>query len=114
MILGDGTQSKQYVYVYDLIDAIVKFMNTEKSGVTLYNLGAEGQTSVTRIADVVCEKMGLQGISYNYTGGKIGWKGDVPRFRYDLTKIHAAGWQAVYSSDEAVVRTVEEVLRCRQ
>lgn len=113
-ILGDGTQCKPYIYVHDLVSAIVEFMDVKEEGVTLYNLGVEGQTSVTRIADIVCEKMGLKGITYHYTGGKIGWKGDVPRFQYDLSKIYATGWRAHYNSDEAVERTVEEVLRCRQ
>ena len=41
-----------------------------------------------------------------YTGGEIGWIGDVPRFQYDLGKIHALGWAAKHPSDEAVRRAV--------
>jgi UDP-glucose 4-epimerase len=113
-ILGDGTQSKPYIFVLDLIDAIVKFRNIEDIGITLYNVGVEGQTSVTKIADIICEKMGLDDIPYNYTGGRGGWKGDVPKFQYDLTRIHNAGWYASCNSDQAVERTVEEVLRCKR
>lgn len=113
-ILGDGTQCKPYIYVADLVEAIVRFMDTGKKGVTLYNLGVEGATTVTKIADIVCEKMGLQNVKYNYTGGSVGWKGDVPRFQYDLSKIHATGWKARFNSDEAVSKTVEEVLKCRR
>lgn len=108
-ILGDGTQSKPYVYVLDLVDAIMQFKNVDK-GVTIYNVGVESQTSVTRIADIICEKMKLQGIPYNYSGGRGGWKGDVPIFAYDLSKIHAAGWKAKHTSDEAVEQTVMEVI----
>ena len=110
-ILGDGTQCKPYIFVTDLLDAIVHFMETGKKGVTLYNLGVEGTTTVTRVADIICEKMELKNVKYNYTGGKVGWKGDVPRFQYDLSKIHATGWKAKYNSDEAVAKTVEEVLK---
>lgn len=109
-ILGDGQQSKPYLYVADLIRAIMQFQETGKTGITLYNVGVETQTSVTKIADIVCEKMGLAKIPYHYTGGRGGWKGDVPRFQYDLDKIHRAGWKARYTSDEAVARTVEDVL----
>ena len=108
-ILGDGTQSKPYMHVYDLVKGIMQFKNVEK-GITLYNIGVETQTSVTRIADIICEKMGLTGIPYNYTGGRGGWKGDVPVFAYDLSKIHTAGWKATYTSDETVAHTVEQVL----
>lgn len=113
-ILGDGTQSKPYIYVQDLVNAIIKFKDVKDVGILPYNVGVEGQTSVTRIADIICEKMGLSGIPYDYTGGRGGWKGDVPKFQYDLTKIHNAGWYASWNSDQAVEQTVEEVLKCRQ
>ncbi len=133
-ILGDGRQTKPYIYVTDLVEAIVRFsapdglsrMGTEtvgktketgsvpdavKTGVSIYNLGVAGETSVTRIADILCEEMGLKDVRYQYTGGEGGWKGDVPRFRYCLDKIHASGWRAKLSSDEAARRTVQEVLK---
>ena len=108
-ILGDGRQCKPYIYVLDLVDAIMKFKDVPQ-GVTLYNVGVETATTVTRIAEIVCEKMGLTGIPFEYTGGRGGWKGDVPMFAYDLTKIHEAGWTAKSTSDEAVEKTVESVI----
>ncbi len=107
-ILGDGKQTKPYIYVLDLIEAAVRFMETGKQGVTLYNVAAEGATSVTRIADIICEEMGLDGVEYAYTGGESGWQGDVPRFRYCTEKIRRAGWKAAFTSDEAVRKTVRE------
>ena len=97
------------MHVYDLVDGIMKFKDVPQ-GITLYNIGVETQTSVTRIAEIVCEKMGLAGIPFEYTGGRGGWKGDVPVFAYDLSKIHAAGWHANYTSDETVAHTVEQVI----
>lgn len=108
-ILGDGTQSKPYLYVLDLVEAIMQFKNVGK-GITLYNVGVQTQTSVTRIAEIVCDKMGLKNIPFEYTGGRGGWKGDVPVFAYNLDKIHADGWRASMTSDEAVEKTVEKVI----
>ena len=108
-ILGNGQQSKPYMYVMDLVEAILRFRNVEKQ-VDIYNIGVESQTSVTRIAEIVCEKMGLTGIPFLYTGSRSGWKGDVPVFAYNLEKIHSRGWQATMTSDEAVIKTVEMVL----
>ncbi len=110
-ILGDGTQTKPYIYVLDLVDAIVKFtLDTEmKKGVEVYNAGVETATNVTTIANIVCEVLGYENVKYKYTGGNIGWKGDVPKFQYDLTKIHNAGWSAKYTSDEAVRETVRYI-----
>lgn len=110
-ILGDGKQSKPYLYVTDLVELIAK--RTEEAlpkGVTLYNVGVESQTSVTRIAEIVCDTMGLADVTFEYTGGRGGWKGDVPVFAYDLSKIHATGWKAKLTSDEAVAETVKMVI----
>lgn len=107
-ILGNGKQTKPYIYVTDLVDAILQFMNTGRQGVELYNVGVQGATSVTRIADIICEELGLRSVKYEFTGGEGGWKGDVPRFEYCIDKIHRAGWRAVYTSDEAVRETVRK------
>lgn len=109
-ILGDGTQCKPYLHVYDLVECIMRFKNRLPQGITLYNVGDETATSVTRIAEIVVEKMGLSDVRFQYTGGRGGWKGDVPVFNYALERIHAAGWRASMSSDEAVAKTVEAVL----
>ena len=106
-ILGDGTQTKPYVYVLDLVDAIMLMTKDIKPGVEIYNVGVETATSVTTIANIVCEELGYENVKYNYTGGNVGWKGDVPKFQYDLTKIHNAGWTAKHTSDEAVRETVK-------
>lgn len=100
-ILGDGTQEKPYIYVHDLVEAIL-FLEFGGVGVNVYNVGVETATTVKRIADIVCEEMGLTDVKYNFTGGSIGWKGDVAKFQYDLSKIHNAGWKAKHTSDEAV------------
>lgn len=107
-ILGDGKQTKPYVYVSDLIDAIMQFKEIKIEKTAIYNIGVKGETSVTRIADIICEEMGLSEVQYKYTGGESGWKGDVPRFQYCIDKIHDAGWEAVYTSDEAVRKSVRD------
>lgn len=108
-ILGDGTQQKPYMHVFDLIDGIMRFKDVNQ-GVTIYNIGVDTQSTVTTIANILCEEMELQNVKYNYTGGRGGWLGDVPVFAYNLDKIHAAGWSAKYTSDEAVRKTIREVL----
>ena len=110
-ILGDGTQTKPYLYVTDLVEAIVTFTLDKEmiKGVEVYNAGVETATSVTTIANIVCEELGYENVKYNYTGGNVGWKGDVPKFQYDLTKIHNAGWVAKHTSDESVRDTARYI-----
>lgn len=110
-ILGDGTQTKPYIYVFDLIDCIMLMTKKIKPGVSIYNVGVDTATSVTRIADIVCEVLGYKDVNYKYTGGNVGWKGDVPKFQYDLSKIYNEGWKAKHTSDEAVRETVNSLNR---
>lgn len=110
-ILGDGKQTKPYIHIQDLVDAILKFIPAVNSGVNIYNVGVKGQTSVNQIANILCEEMGLENVECVYTGGEGGWKGDVPRFQYSIAKIQEQGWKAKYSSDEAVRMTIREVLK---
>ncbi|MDE6852708.1 MAG: SDR family NAD(P)-dependent oxidoreductase [Lachnospiraceae bacterium] len=108
-ILGDGKQTKPYIYVNDLIRAILMLMEDLPNGMTVYNLGVDSSTSVTRIADILCDEMGIGNVEYCYTGGVGGWKGDVPEFKYNLDKIHATGWTAEMTSDEAVRKTIRYI-----
>ena len=108
-ILGDGTQQKPYVYVLDLIDAIMMLTKDIKKGIEIYNAGDETSTSVLTIANIVCEELGYKDVEYKFTGGNIVWKGDVPKFNFNLEKIHKAGWKASHTSDEAVRDTVRSI-----
>lgn len=112
-VLGDGAQSKPYMHVYDLVKGIMELDNVGE-GVAIYNIGVESDTSVKKIAQFVCEGMGLQNVDIQYGKESIGWKGDVPKFSYNLKKVQKEGWSASMNSDEAVVKTIKEVLACRR
>lgn len=110
-ILGDGTQCKPYIYVKDLVEAIVKLTKNMNKGTEIYNLSVNSEgTTVTRIAEIVVEEMKLTNVKFNYTGGDRGWKGDVPRFSYDISKILSTGWMPKHTSDEAIRQTVRDIL----
>jgi UDP-glucose 4-epimerase len=77
--------------------------------VNTYNLGTRTTTSVTTIADIVADEMGLSP-EYKFTGGDRGWTGDVPRMRLSIEKLSALGYEPEQSSDEAVRQCVRELL----
>ena len=109
-ILGNGTQCKPYIYVTDLVNAIVKLTEQFEPGVDVFNISvlSEG-TSVTHIAEIVVDVLGLSDVEFKYTGGDRGWKGDVPRFKYDISKVLATGWKPEYTSDEAVRKAAQSL-----
>ena len=108
-ILGNGKQNKQYVYAIDLVKGIYDFSERIEDGYTLYNVSTESFTDVNTIADLVCERMGLDNVEYEYTGGNCGWKGDVPSFDYNIEKAKARGWKYTYTSTESVRETLRNV-----
>lgn len=111
-ILGNGTQCKPYIYVLDLVEAIVKLTDTFKSGEEVYNISVESKgTTVAHIAEIVVDVLGLNNVKFNYTGGDRGWKGDVPRFSYNIAKVLATGWRPQHTSDEAVRQTVLDAVK---
>ncbi len=110
-ILGNGTQCKPYIYVLDLVEAIVKLTEEFKQGEEVYNISVIGEgTTVTKIAEIVVDVMNLSDVEFKYTGGDRGWKGDVPRFTYDITKVLSTGWKPRNNSDEAVRQTVKDAI----
>ena len=67
-IFGDGQQTKPYVHVEDVLAAF-RFMEREQApGHDVFNVGTEDSLTVSDIADIVVERMGLSGVQYEYTG----------------------------------------------
>ena len=108
-ILGNGKQNKQYVYVTDLVKGIADFSERIEKGYGLYNVSTESFTDVNTIADLVCKRLGLDDVRYEYTGGECGWKGDVPSFEYDVSKAKKRGWKYSFDSTESVRETLKNV-----
>ncbi|MDR1875265.1 MAG: NAD-dependent epimerase/dehydratase family protein [Synergistaceae bacterium] len=101
-ILGDGTQSKSYIHVEDVIDAILASARHAERPFDVFNVATGDYITVAEIADLAVEAMGLEKTLYEYTGGNRGWQGDVPVVRFDLSKIYATGWKARMGSQEAL------------
>jgi UDP-glucose 4-epimerase len=109
-ILGDGKQQKPYLYVEDCVEAMLFGYKNANEQINVFNLGCDTATEVTSIAEIVVEEMGLNNVKFTYTGGKRGWKGDVPKFQFDISKMKKLGWNASLTSDEAVRKTVKILL----
>lgn len=108
-VLGNGEQCKPYVYVKDLVEAILYVIDQASEKYNVYMIGSDSRTKVKEIAAMVIEEMGLNA-KIRYTGGDRGWVGDVPEFRYDLTKINKLGWTAPHNSNESVRLAIQKAL----
>ena len=101
-----------YTHMNNFNTLIFRFPNVIGPNLThgvIFDFKKKLENNPNELANIVCEELGYTDVKYNYTGGNIGWKGDVPKFQFDLTKIHNIGWKASYSSDDAVRETVKYI-----
>jgi UDP-glucose 4-epimerase len=103
-ILGDGTQSKSYVHVRDVVDAVLMAHARTISPYEAYNVATGDYITVREIADLAVECVGLEpgSVAYEFTGGPRGWKGDVPIVRLATDRIRALGWSNRLGSRDAL------------
>ena len=102
-ILGDGSQSKSYVYMDDVIEAmLVASATTEPFGA--FNVATGDYVTVAEIAQLAVEAVGLDpaSVRFEYSGGDRGWKGDVPIVRLSIDRMRSLGWSPARTSTEAL------------
>lgn len=112
-IMGDGTQSKPYIHVTDVIKAFMTILEGDsksENGYEYYNVSSADFLTVNEVADLVCEQMGLKNVQYDYSGGSRGWKADVPFYRLNTSKIRSRGWSNNYGSRDAVLDAVKSMI----
>jgi UDP-glucose 4-epimerase len=110
-VLGDGRQSKPYLFVTDCVDGMLFGLDHAKRKIEILNLAPPDTTSVARIAELCVAASPYPDAKIRYTGGDRGWPGDVPRSRMDPSKLAALGYRVSLTSDQAVQRAVEALAR---
>ena len=108
LVLGDGNQHKPYLYIDDLLNAIFLIEKNSTSGINVFNIGNTSRSKVNFIANQICDKINSKA-KIIYSGGKTGWIGDVPEFKYDISKLSSLGWEPKFTSDEAIIETIKAV-----
>ena len=103
-ILGDGSQSKSYIHVADIVRAVLTAHAQTTAAFAAYNVATGDYITVREIAELAVECVGLPAgsVRFAYTGGDRGWKGDVPVVRLNTDRIKALGWRCERPSREAL------------
>lgn len=104
-ILGDGRQSKCYIAIADVLDAILGVIDEPGDlPYEVFNVSTDDALSVDEIAAAACRASGLDpaAVVFDHTGGRGGWNGDVPVVRLDTSRIRSRGWAPKRSSAAAM------------
>ena len=112
-ILGDGSQTKSYIHVEDVLAAIRLADQKAAGKYDMFNVATDDYITVMEIADLAVKVSHIAPgeTKYEFTGGDRGWKGDVPVVRFDCSKIKALGWQARRTSAEAVTDAMKAMMQ---
>lgn len=103
-IYGDGSQTRSFCYVDDLIDAMIRFMATPDEVTGPMNLGNSTEFTIRELAETIIELTGSKSELIRQPLPE-----DDPRQRRpDLTKARAIlGWEATTSLREGLARTID-------
>lgn len=111
-ILGDGKQSKSYIHVTDVVAAVLTAHARDDAIFRAYNVATGDYITVTEIAEVAVECVGLEpgSVTFEYSGGDRGWKGDVPVVRLNTDRIQSLGWSCTAGTRDALQRSITSML----
>ncbi|MFH1575338.1 MAG: GDP-mannose 4,6-dehydratase [Candidatus Nealsonbacteria bacterium] len=86
-VFGKGTQTRDYMYIDDLVRAYGLVVGLEKTAGEVYNFGTGVETSVKDIAEYIAKKFG---VGVDYLPAR---PGEVARFCADITKAKKLGFE---------------------
>lgn len=112
-VLGDGTQSKSYVLVTDVVAAVLGVVDANiDTPFIAHNVATGDYITVREIAELAIEVVGLDrdGVEVVYGESNRGWKGDVPIVRLNTDRIRATGWAPSTGSAGALRASMEAML----
>jgi len=109
-IIGTGLQSRDFVHVSDIVDALVLCGQKESTVGKTYNLGYGETTKIIDLAKMILKILNLLGKT-EITTTNVSWQGDVTRIWFDIAK---AKRELNWSPKIALENTLREMARARR
>ena len=109
-VFGDGTQTRSFTYVADVVDALIKLAQEPRAVGEVFNIGNTEEVTIKELAERVKRATGsdsaVQFIPYDQAY-EAGFE-DMPRRVPDISKVHnLIGYEPRLGLDEIVCRVVE-------
>jgi UDP-glucose 4-epimerase len=107
-IYGDGTQTRDFIYVDDLIRAVKLSATVEGVGGEVFQIATSAETTVQELTDRLLPALATAGIKDIEVRKTAARKGEVRRNYADTSKAQRMlGWKAEVGLDEGLRRTVD-------
>ncbi len=109
-VFGDGTQSRSFTYVGDVVECLMKLVNEPKAVGQVFNIGNKEEVTILRLAEIVKSRTGssspVEFIPYD-KAYEEGFE-DMPRRVPDLSKIRQlVGYEPKVQLDEIITKVIE-------
>jgi UDP-glucuronate decarboxylase len=103
-IYGDGSQTRSFCYVDDLVDGLIRLMNSEQAVTGPINLGNPGEFSIRELAEKIVAQIGsTSAIVYEPLPSD-----DPTQRQPDIAQAKSVlGWEPTILLDDGLPRTIE-------
>lgn len=106
-VLGTGLQLKDYLYIDDVVEALLIAPENAECKGEAYNIGLGESHTVFELAGMMLEILGLSSVEVTARGG-IAWLGDVEFTQPDVGKAERElGWKAKTGIREGLKKTLK-------
>jgi UDP-glucose 4-epimerase len=106
-IYGDGKQTRDFIFIDDLIRAIWQAATVEGIGGEIFQIATNKETTVEEVFEIIIRSLanyGINNVSVRHTNPR---KGDVRRNFSDISKAkNLLKWETEVELDEGIERTV--------
>jgi UDP-glucose 4-epimerase len=108
-VFGDGTQTRSFTYVGDVVGALIGLVNEPRAVGEVFNVGNGGEIAIRELAEKVklltCSRSEIQVVPYDQAY-EVGFE-DMPRRVPDITKIsRLIGYEPQIQLDEILRRVI--------
>jgi UDP-glucose 4-epimerase len=109
-VFGDGSQSRSFTYVGDVVDALIRIVREPRAVGEVFNIGNGQEITILKLAEQIRALVGSSSaivkIPYDQAY-ETGFE-DMPRRVPDISKIHALiGFEPKVQLEEILVRVIE-------
>lgn len=111
-VYGDGTQTRDFIYVTDLIEAISAAATKDSVGGEKFQIATNRESTVAELAEMlldVLEKHGIEGVRLVYGDARVG---DVMRNYSDISKAKKfLNWEPRHDLRKGLEQTVDYFIK---
>jgi UDP-glucose 4-epimerase len=111
-IFGDGEQTRDFIYIDDIVNAWIRALEDDKTFGKIFNLGSGKRLSINKLADHVLEGFGRKSIACNPIHAPQR-PGEQRHMYADISMVRdIIGWRPETSFTEGLKKTIQWAKSC--